>query len=71
MLLEGGKLVQEEKGRLTVEKFQQFIDILTPSMDDYLYIYDLQGDCYCISPNALERFPLERSCFNEIGRAHV
>lgn len=31
MLLEGGKLVQEEKGRLTVEKFQQFIDILTPS----------------------------------------
>ena len=38
MLLEGGKLVQEEKGRLTVEKFQQFIDILTPSMDDY-YIF--------------------------------
>jgi diguanylate cyclase (GGDEF)-like protein len=66
MLLEGGKLVQEEKGRLTVEKFQQFIDILTPSMDDYLYIYDLQGDCYCISPNALERFPLERSCFNDV-----
>lgn len=35
-------------------------------MDDYLYIYDMPGDCYCISPNALERFPLEKNCFDHV-----
>ncbi len=59
-------MVQEGTRGLSVEKFHQFIDILTPSMDDYLYFYDLLGDCYCISSNALERFPLEESCFGNV-----
>lgn len=64
----GENLVQGGKEGLSVEKFQQFIDILTPSMDDYLYFYDLRGDCYCISSNALERFPLEKNCFHNVTK---
>ncbi len=66
MCRKGEILVQEGKEGLSVEKFQQFIDILTPSMDDYLYFYDMPGDCYCISSNALERFPLKQNCFHNV-----
>lgn len=59
-------MVLEGKKELSVENFRQFIDIMTPSMDDYLYIYDMPGDCYCISANALERFPLKDNCFYDV-----
>lgn len=42
----------------TVEQFQEMIEIMAPCMDDFLYIYDIEKDLYCISPNALERFRL-------------
>ncbi len=58
----GENVVLEGKTGLSVEKFRQFIDIMTPSMDDYLYVYDMPGDCYCISENALKRFPLKENC---------
>lgn len=57
--------MQEQDG-LSLSKFRQLIDILTPTMDDYLYIYDMPGDQYCISSNAMERFPLEKNCFDHV-----
>ncbi len=42
----------------TIEQFQEVIEVMDPCMDDYLYIYDLENDFYCISPSALERFRL-------------
>ena len=36
------------------------IDLIAPCMDDYLYVFDLQKDCYKISKHATERFPFNR-----------
>lgn len=38
------------------EQFNAVIDVLTPCMDNYLYITDLKNDTYCISESAMERF---------------
>lgn len=50
----------------TAEKFKQFIDILSDTMDHYLYIYDLQNDYYCISEYAKERFAVEEREFHHV-----
>lgn len=41
---------------ISVQLFQKVIELYRPSMDDYLFIYDLQKDLYCISSSAVERF---------------
>ncbi|MBO5259741.1 MAG: GGDEF and EAL domain-containing protein [Agathobacter sp.] len=40
---------------------------LAPCMDDYLYVYDLDGDCYYISEKAVERFDIPSNCFTDVG----
>lgn len=52
--------MNEGKERISINQFQNIIGILSPSMDDFLYIYDLQNDIYCISPSAVERFNIEK-----------
>lgn len=56
--------------RITMEQFKKVIDILNPCMDDYLYIYDIKNDHYCISPNALMRFRLPASEFSDVVAMH-
>ena len=36
--------------------FNNIMEIIESSMDDYLYVMDLQADTYRISPFALERY---------------
>lgn len=38
--------------------FNSIMEIIESSMDDYLYVMDLQEDTYRISPAALERFAI-------------
>lgn len=52
--------------RVSVEEFKNIIEILTPSMDDFLYMYDLRKDRYCISPSAMERFMLPGTEFSNV-----
>ena len=40
---------------------------LAPCMDDYLYVYDLKGDCFYISEKAVERFDIFCNCFNDVS----
>lgn len=40
------------------EQFNAVIEVLTPCMDNYLYITDLKNDTYCISESAMERFKI-------------
>ena len=40
---------------ITKIDFDKIINIIESSMDDYLYVMDLQADTYRISPSALER----------------
>lgn len=52
--------------RVSVEQFKNIIGILAPSMDDFLYMYDLRKDRYCISPSAMERFMLPSTEFSHV-----
>ena len=57
--------------RITMDQFKKVIDILNPCMDDYLYIYDIKNDHYCISPSALMRFRLPASEFADVVAMHA
>lgn len=52
---------------LTIEQICEAINILSPSMDDYIYIYDLVNDFYYISPMAVERFRLPANQFHNVN----
>ncbi len=49
---------------ISVTQFQNMIEILNPSMDDFLYIFDLKNDFYSISPSAVERFSMDECQFH-------
>ena len=53
--------------KVSMNQFKEVIDILNPCMDDYLYIFDIKNDHYCISPNALLRFKLPSSEFDHVN----
>lgn len=53
---------------ISVEHFQDVIELYHPSMDDYLYVYDFNKDYYCISSGAVERFRLPEKCFYDAGK---
>ena len=58
--------MEERKDRITVQQFQSVLDILDPSMDNFLFIYDVKNDYFCISASATERFMLEESQFHNV-----
>lgn len=54
------------KKKITFEQMEEVIDILNPTIDDYIYILDIQNDVYCISENAMERFPVPFKQFDNV-----
>ncbi len=59
--------MEKNINRVSIEQFKHIIDILNPCMDDYLYIYDLQNDYYCISSSAVERFMMPAAQFYHVA----
>lgn len=55
---------------LTVAQICEAIDILSPCMDDFVYVYDLVNDFYYISPLAVKRFRLPGNQFNNVIENH-
>ena len=53
--------------RAFVSQFCNIIEILDPCMDDFLYVYDIQDDYYCISPDATERFDMKEYQFHNVS----
>ncbi len=53
--------------KVSLEQYEKIIHALSPCMDDYLYVYDLVNDVYCISPTAVERFRLPASRFTNVN----
>lgn len=52
-------------------EFEMFCDIASyfaPCMNDFLFVYDIAGDIYWISSQAVERFLLPGSCFHDLNR---
>lgn len=60
--------MKSELTGLTIEQICETINILSPSMDDYVYIYDLINDFYYISPTAVKRFRLPGNQFNNVSK---
>ncbi len=54
----------------TFENFCDAIRMVSPCMDDYLYVYDLQNDRYYISPSALKRFCIPNFLFDHVEETH-
>ena len=42
----------------------QVIDILDPTTDNYLFVYDYQKDFFYITPHAVQRFAIEENAIN-------
>ncbi|MBE5882992.1 MAG: EAL domain-containing protein [Lachnospiraceae bacterium] len=62
--------MDNEKKSISVSQFSSIVEILNPSMDDFLYIYDLQNDYYYISPGAVERFCMDSNEFYDVSGNH-
>lgn len=52
------------------EQMEYIVELFNPCMDDYLYVFDLQKDCYKISRHATERFLLPGDNFDDAAKAH-
>lgn len=55
---------------LSREQLEEAIQLFNSSMDDYLYLFDIQNDYYSISKHAMERFCLPDYHFKEATDAH-
>ena len=51
------------------EQMEYIVELFNPCMDDYLYVFDLQKDCYKISKHATERFLLPGDNFDDAAKA--
>lgn len=56
----------EKTDNFLIEQFRDMIMILNPCMNDYLFVYDITGDSYCISPSAVERFIVPGATFSNV-----
>ena len=52
------------------EQMEYIVELFNPCMDDYLYVFDLQKDCYKISKHATGRFLLPGDNFDDAAKAH-
>lgn len=52
------------------EQMEYIVELFNPCMDDYLYVFDLQKDCYKISKHATERLLLPGDNFDDAAKAH-
>lgn len=59
--------MEEKLDRISIEQYKNIMKALDSSMDDYLYIMDLQKDYYCISKNAAVRFLLPSPEFYNVS----
>ena len=62
--------MNNEYPQLTVRQLCSVIKMFDSSVDDYLYLYDLDNDYYYMSVHATEKFPLERNEFNNVIEEH-
>ena len=58
--------MEEKKRETTFNQIKQVINILSPCVDNYLYVLDIKNDVYYISANALERFPIQEQEFQNV-----
>lgn len=63
-----GKMMSTNFDQISVSSLCEIIELLSPAIDDYLYVYDYQQDFYFISPHATQRFLLPGNAFHDVGK---
>ena len=58
--------MKAEVAHFTTEQMVDMVGLLSPCMDDYLYVCDFKEDYYQISPNAVKRFCLPADHFHNV-----
>ncbi len=53
--------------QISCKTLREIIQLLSPTIDDYLYVYDYREDFYFISPHATQRFLLPDYAFHNVG----
>lgn len=56
--------------QMSYEQFGNIIDLLSPCMHDFLYVYDIPSDRYRISPAAVKRFKLPGAEYTNVLESH-
>jgi len=56
----------EKRKEGTFNQIKEVINILSPSVDNYLYVMDIKNDIYFISANAMERFSIQKQEFHNV-----
>lgn len=51
---------------VSMDQFKNVINIFTPCMDDFLYVYNVPKDYYYISPNSMDRFMIPAYRFHHV-----
>ena len=62
--------MKKNKINLSREQLEEAIQLFNRSMDDYLYLFDIQNDYYSISKHAVNRFCLPNYHFCDATKAH-
>lgn len=62
--------MKKNKINLSREQLEEVIQLFNRSMDDYLYLFDIQNDYYSISKHAVNRFCLPNYHFCDATKAH-
>ena len=53
------------------ENYCRMIRDFSSCMNDYLYVYDMVDDSYCISEKALKRFKVPAEIFHNVIETHL
>lgn len=56
--------MNEHAEHISSKEYKRIIKVLSPCMEGYLFMLDLDNDRYCISQNALERFDIPECEFD-------
>ena len=62
--------MRNKAAQYSFEEYCRVIDAFAPSMDDYLYFYDITQDKYHISEKALDRFAIPANEFSDVVETH-
>ena len=58
--------MDESRKKITMAQFKDIINMYSPCMDDFLYVYNVSEDHYFISPSSLDRFMIPANRFHHV-----
>ena len=54
-----------------IDDYRELISEYAPCMNDFLYVFDIKNDIYCISEPAMDRFAIPDTTFTNVEETHI